>query len=64
MPPVLVEERVRLGLEQLRLRRMGEVLDRVCEEASQANTSYLEFLDRLLEAEQLCLTLRNPKCKA
>jgi DNA replication protein DnaC len=59
VPPVLVEERVRLGLEQLRLRRMGEVLDRVCEEASQENTSYLEFLDRLLEAEQLARYERN-----
>jgi DNA replication protein DnaC len=56
---VLVEERVRLGLERLRLRRMGEVLDRVCEEASQENTSYLEFLDRLLEAEQQARYERN-----
>jgi len=28
-----------------------EVLDRIIEEAAKANLSYLEFLDRLLEAE-------------
>lgn len=59
MQPVLVEERVRLGLERLRLRRMGEVLDRICEEASREQTSYLEFLDRLLEAEQVARYERN-----
>jgi DNA replication protein DnaC len=38
---------------------MGEVLGRVCEEASRENASYLEFLDRLLEAEQTARYERN-----
>lgn len=59
MPPALVEERVRLGLERLRLRRIGEVLDRVCQEASTEEISYLEFLDRLVEAEQTARYERN-----
>ncbi len=52
MQPALVDERVRLGLERLRLWGMVEVLGRVCETASRESVSYLEFLDRLLEAEQ------------
>lgn len=55
----LIEERVRLGMEQLRLRRMGEVLDAVCEEAAREDASYLQFLDRLLEAEQAARYERN-----
>jgi DNA replication protein DnaC len=52
LPPLLVEERVRLELERLRLTRMAEVLDRVCEEASRGEVSYLDFLDQLLQEEQ------------
>lgn len=59
MPPVLVEERVRLGLERLRLGRMAEVLNPVCEEASRENVSYLDFLDQLLQAEQTARFERN-----
>lgn len=53
MQPTLVEERVRAALEQLRLRRIAACLDRVCEEGSRQDLSYLEFLDRLLETEQI-----------
>jgi len=53
MPPLLVEARVRDRLERLRLRRMAAVLERVCEEAGRTSASHLDFLDRLLEAEQL-----------
>lgn len=59
MQPALIEERVRLGLEGLRLKRVGEVLDSVCEQASREEASYLEFLDRLLEAEQAARYERN-----
>lgn len=59
MPPALVEERVRLGLERLRLGRMAEVLSPVCEEASRESVSYLDFLDQLLEAEQTARFERN-----
>ncbi|MGI8552159.1 MAG: IS21-like element helper ATPase IstB [Dehalococcoidia bacterium] len=52
MQPVLVETRVREGLEHLKLRGMADALNRVCEEASRSQASYLEVLDRLLEAEQ------------
>jgi len=47
VPAGLVEERVRAGLERLRLGRIAEVLDAACEEAGRAEVSYLEFLDRL-----------------
>lgn len=63
MQPMLVEERVRLGLERLRLRRMGEVLNRLCEEASREDLSYLDFVDRLLEAERLARYERNVEIK-
>ena len=59
MAPALVEERVRLGLERLRLGRMAEVLSPVCEEASRESVSYLDFLDQLLEAEQTARFERN-----
>lgn len=59
MQPALVEQRVRLGLERLRLGRMAEVLDPVCEEASRENVSYLDFLDQLLQAEQTARFERN-----
>jgi len=57
--PALVEERVRLGLERLRLGRMAEVLGTVCEEASRESLSYLDFLDQLLQAEQTARFERN-----
>lgn len=59
MQPALVEERVRLGLERLRLGRMAEVLNRTCEEASRESASYLDFLDQLLQAEQTARFERN-----
>lgn len=63
MQPALVEERVRLGLERLRLKRMAEVLGRVCEDVSRENSSYLDFLDQLLEAEQTARYERNVEIK-
>lgn len=63
MPLAVVEERVRTNLERLRLRRIGEVLERVCEEAGQKQPSYLEFLDELLGAEQLARDERNVEVK-
>jgi len=61
--PVLVEEGVRAGLERLRLRRMDEVLGRVCEEASRKEASYLDFLQQLLEEEQTARYERNVEWK-
>ena len=59
MPPVLVEERVRLGLERLRLGQMAAVFGAICEEASRDSLSYLDFLDQLLQAEQTARFERN-----
>ncbi len=61
--PVLVEERVRAGLDRLRLVRIAEVLDRVCQEATRENRSYLEFLDELLGEEQSSRYERNVAIK-
>lgn len=63
MPSLLVEERVRLELERLRLTRMAEVLDRLCEEASRGEVSYLDFLDQLLQEEQGARYERNVAMK-
>jgi DNA replication protein DnaC len=57
--PVLVDERVRARLEQLRLRHCAVALDRVCAQASQEQTSYLDFLDELLREEQAARYERN-----
>jgi len=61
--PALIEERVRQGLERLRLLRMAQGLDRVCEEGSREEVSYLDFLDRLLQAEQDARYERNVEVK-
>jgi DNA replication protein DnaC len=63
VPPALVEERVRQGLERLRLLRMAEVLNAVSEEASRQNASYIDFLDQLLQAEQSARYERNVEVK-
>lgn len=47
----LAYERVQTHLERLKLRRMTELLDPIAEQASKESLSYVEFLDRLLEAE-------------
>ncbi len=57
--PLLVEERVRQGLDRLRLVRTAEVLDRVCQEATEEHKSFLEFLDQLLQEEQTARYERN-----
>lgn len=40
------------GLRELKLARVSEVLDRLAEDASRQQQTYLEFLDRLLAEEQ------------
>jgi DNA replication protein DnaC len=47
----LVSARVEANLDQLGLGRIKELLDGVVEDASKAELSYLDFLDRLLELE-------------
>jgi DNA replication protein DnaC len=61
--PSLIEARVRTALEQLRLRRMADALDGILEEASRQEASYLEVLDRLLQAEQEERYTRNVEVK-
>lgn len=61
--PVVVEARVRDRLEQLRLRRMAAVLDRVLEEASRQQLSYLDLLDQLLDTEQAERVTRTIEAK-
>lgn len=63
MPSGLVDERVRVSLERLRLRRMAEVLSGVCERASRDDLSYVDFLDQLLEEEQRARYERNVEIK-
>lgn len=63
MAAMLVEERVRAELERLRLTRMSEVLSRVCEESSRSESSYLDFLDLLLQEESAFRFLRNVTMK-
>lgn len=63
MPPLLVEERVRQGLERLRLLRMMEVLNTISEQASRESASYIAFLDQLLQAEQSARYERNVELK-
>ncbi len=59
MAAPLVEDRVRLALERLRLPHIAEVLDRVCQEATRGEVSYLEFLDELLAEETRARYERN-----
>jgi DNA replication protein DnaC len=47
----LVHERVHAHLERLKLRRVAELLDPICQQASKDEITYLDFLERLLEAE-------------
>jgi DNA replication protein DnaC len=47
----LTYERVQAHLDRLKLRRMAELIDPVAEQATRDKLSYLDFLDRLLEAE-------------
>jgi len=49
----LVHERVHAHLERLKLRRVAELLDPICEQASKDEITYLAFLERLLEAESV-----------
>lgn len=62
MPPV-VEERVRARLEQLRLRQVATVLDRICADAGRESSSYLDFLDRLLDEEHSARSTRTVEVK-
>ena len=47
----LAYSRVQSHLERLKLLRMAERLDAVAEQASKESSSYVDFLDRLLETE-------------
>lgn len=47
----LVHERIQNNLQRLKLSQIGEVLDKVIENAQQKQLSYLAFLDHLLEEE-------------
>ena len=47
----VVYERVNAHLERLKLKRVAELLDPIAEVATKESLSYVEFLDRLLEAE-------------
>lgn len=44
-------QRVQMHLERLKLKRVAELLDPISEQATKESLSYLDFLDRLLEAE-------------
>lgn len=44
-------ERIQTHLQELKLQRIPEVLDRVAEDAAKAEWTYLDFLERLLSAE-------------
>jgi DNA replication protein DnaC len=63
MPPILIEAQVRERLERLRLRHMARALERVCAEASTADRSYLDFLNRLLEGELVAREERGVETK-
>lgn len=47
----LIAERIQSNLERLKLTQITEVLDRINTDAQENKSSYLEFLDRLLEEE-------------
>jgi DNA replication protein DnaC len=47
----LTYDKVQAHLDRLKLTRVAELLDPLCEQASKEEISYLEFLERLLEAE-------------
>jgi DNA replication protein DnaC len=47
----LAYERVVAHLDRLKLKRVAELLDPLCEQATKDSLSYLDFLDRLLEVE-------------
>jgi DNA replication protein DnaC len=47
----LAYERVVAHLDRLKLKRVAELLDPICEQATKDSLSYIDFLDRLLEAE-------------
>jgi DNA replication protein DnaC len=44
-------QRVHIHLERLKLKRVADLLDPISEQATKESLSYLDFLDRLLEAE-------------
>lgn len=47
----LTYERVQAHLDRLKLRRVAELIDPVAEQATRDKLSYLDFFDRLLDAE-------------
>jgi DNA replication protein DnaC len=65
MASELVATRVQTALRRLKLRRIPECVDSLAEQAATAHWTYLDFLDRLLEAEIAARTERDVamKCK-
>ncbi|MCB0085800.1 MAG: AAA family ATPase, partial [Caldilineaceae bacterium] len=47
----LLYEKVHARLEQLKTKSMADQMDAVAQQAAQAEWSYLEFLDHLLDVE-------------
>lgn len=59
MSDVLVLERIQSSLVRLKLPRIGQILETVIEAAQEQGTSYLCFLDELLEEEVACKEQRR-----
>ena len=55
----VVYERVASALQRLKLTRLAQCLDALAEEAATHKLTYLEFLDRLLEAEIVARSARR-----
>jgi len=59
----LAYERVQSHLDRLKLKRVAELIDPIAEQASKDKLSYLDFLDRLLEAEAAARAQRRMVAK-
>jgi len=59
----VVYERVASALQRLKLTRLAQCLDALAEEAATHKLTYLEFLDRLLEAEIVARSARDVAMK-
>jgi DNA replication protein DnaC len=59
----VVYERVATALQRLKLTRLAQCLDALAEEAATHKLTYLEFLDRLLEAEIVARSARDVAMK-
>ena len=59
----LAYARVQSHLDRLKLKRVAELIDPIAEQASKDKLSYLDFLDRLLEAESAARAQRRMVAK-